>query len=239
VDLPPPDLTRMIDYVDLHVTAEHVLASAAIPVLFPAVRLDGPGAAGGWHVDGGVRLNAPLKPALALGADAVVVVSTHPAERAGSIPVLHDPGQPDVDDALVQLMDAALVDRMVEDLRNLARVNELLSAGGREARGNRPLRVVPWLFFGPPDRATLGRLAADRFDRRFGHLTDIGHLLRHLDLALLGRVLAGDGPRRGDVLSYLFFETEFVEAAIAQGQQDAEAVFAGAPAGTVPWREAM
>ena len=73
--------------------------------------------AGGWHVDGGVRLNAPLKPALALGADALVVVGTHPVERASGLPQAPDQRPPDVDDALVQLVDAAL--------------NELVPVGAR------------------------------------------------------------------------------------------------------------
>src|SRR5205814_9791209 len=48
----------------------HVLASAAIPVLFPAVSVDG-----GWFCDGGLRQNTPLSPAIRLGADRVLVIS--------------------------------------------------------------------------------------------------------------------------------------------------------------------
>ena len=77
--LPPPDDARPIDYVAARVEAQHVLASAAIPVLFPPVGVVGADHRRRWYVDGGVRLNTPLKPALALGADAVVVVATHPA----------------------------------------------------------------------------------------------------------------------------------------------------------------
>jgi len=44
--------------------AGHVLASSAIPVAFPPVQVSDPGPAAGWYVDGGVRLNRPLHPAV-------------------------------------------------------------------------------------------------------------------------------------------------------------------------------
>ncbi|QZS52395.1 patatin-like phospholipase family protein [Rhodococcus opacus] len=65
--LPPSDTARPIDYLDVRITAEHVLASAAIPALLPAVDVSTPDAARGWYADGGIRLNAPLKPVLSPG----------------------------------------------------------------------------------------------------------------------------------------------------------------------------
>ncbi|NDV10782.1 hypothetical protein GXW84_41465 [Rhodococcus sp. IEGM 248] len=65
--LPPSDTARPIDYLDVRITAEHVLASAAIPALLPAVDVSTPDAARGWYADGGIRLNAPLRPVLSPG----------------------------------------------------------------------------------------------------------------------------------------------------------------------------
>lgn len=236
-ELPPPDDSRPIDYLAAEVGAAHVLASAAIPVLFPAVWLDRPAEARGWHLDGGVRLNAPLKPALALGADAVVVVGTHPAVHPDEeLPSAAATGRPDIDDTMVQLMDAALVDRMVEDVGLLATLNELVRSGGQREAGRRQLRVVRWLFFGPEQRSTLGQLAAACFDRRYRGATGALRAVGDVDQFLLGRSLVGDGPRRGDLLSYLFFSPDFLDAAIELGQRDATAAVAGSPAGTVPWQ---
>ncbi|MCI4674130.1 hypothetical protein [Candidatus Mycolicibacterium alkanivorans] len=46
----------------------------------------------------------------------------------------------------------------------------------------------------------------------------------------------GDGPRRGDLLSYLYFDPEFINASVELGQRDANALFDGAPDTEVPWR---
>jgi NTE family protein len=221
---PRSDQGRPIDYVAAELGPEHILASAAIPVLFRPVRVPDSGPGGGWYLDGGVRLNAPLKPALALGAKAVAVVATHPAiDPARPAEPQGGGSAPDVDDTIVRLIDAALVDRMVEDVRTLAKVNALVSAGAETGH-----EVIPYLLAGPAERGTLGRLAAEIFDQRRRVRG-----LRQSEMRLLGRFLLGDGPRRGDLLSYLFFDHDFIEASIELGQRDAKALLGP---GEVPWQ---
>src|SRR6185295_15207787 len=102
--VPPPDDDRPISYVAAEIGPEHVLASSAIPIVFPPIHIGAPAAAAGWYLDGGIRLNAPLKPALALGADAIAVVATHPiSDTVTPAPANQSP--PDVDDVVVRLMD--------------------------------------------------------------------------------------------------------------------------------------
>jgi NTE family protein len=84
--LPPSDDSRPIDYVPAQIGPPHVLASSAIPIAFTPVEIEDPADARGWYLDGGVRLNAPLKPAIALGADALVAVPTHPLEEPAPAP---------------------------------------------------------------------------------------------------------------------------------------------------------
>ena len=74
-DSPAPDHRREIDYVATRLLADHVLASAAIPAIFPAAHVEQPPIAAGWYFDGGTRLNTPIKPALKLGAERMVVVA--------------------------------------------------------------------------------------------------------------------------------------------------------------------
>ncbi|QSE84931.1 patatin-like phospholipase family protein [Rhodococcus koreensis] len=224
--LPPSDTTRPIDYLGVRITAEHVRASAAIPALFPAVEVSTPDTARGWYADGGIRLNAPLKPALSLGCGRLIVVATHPAVYPVSPATGGEQGPPDVDDMMVRVLDAALVDRMVEDLRTLGKINELVADGRRTGASQRRYVDVPYRFFGPEERGTLGALAATSFDDRYRWPGGALRTIRNPDLPLLGRLLGGDGARRGDLLSYLLFDGAFIDAAIGLGQRDAQLLLA-------------
>lgn len=234
VPVPPSDDDRPIDYVGVQMQPEHVLASSAIPVLFPAVRVQKPSGTARWFLDGGLRLNAPLKPALSLDADRLVVVATHPIRDDTTTP---EPGPlpPDADDILVQLLDIVLVDRMVEDLRTLNKINALVPDKKVTATG-RLRRKIPYLFVGPKYRETLGDLAIDILHRDRKHSGDLSYRLRELELDLMGHLLEGDGPRRGELLSFLYFNHEFIEASIELGQRDARALFKGLPSGDVRWQ---
>jgi NTE family protein len=214
-----PDLVRAIDYIATPLAPEHVLASSAIPGAFPAVEIQRPRAAAGWYGDGGVRLNAPLKPALALGADRVVVIglnsSLTPAQRSV---------RPDAIDGVAQLLQVVLADQLADDVATLAAVNETLaptgsSAGGNGAgRGRR--RRIPYIFVAPSDRLEIGRLARDVYKR---HYAGISGLVRDRDLALIGRIVNAErSVFHGELLSYLFLAREFLDELIAFGRRDAE-----------------
>lgn len=226
--VPNADDERPIDYATTRVECPHVLASAAIPVLFPPVAVAAPASAAGWYADGGIRLNAPLKPAIALGADALLVVATHPAVAPAPAPE-NGERAPDVDDSIVAMIDAALVDPMIEDIRTLAKVNTL--AGDRERRSpsGRVYAPIPFVFVGPATRGALAAEATSAFRDRFTGLRGALRALAHPDLPLLARLVSGDGDRRGDVLSYLLFDRGFVDRAVALGVEDAEKSLSNGP----------
>jgi NTE family protein len=94
---------------------------------------------------------------------------------------------------------------------------------------------MPFLTITPPQRATLARLADDVFAHPQRRRRDILPALRNAELRLLGRALGGDGPRRGDLFSYLYFDPQFIGASIELGRQHALAVFDGLPAAQIPW----
>lgn len=233
--VPPPDDQRPIDYVAAHITAEHVLGSSAIPIAFPPVHVSEPKPWDGWYLDGGIRLNAPLKPAIALGADAIAVVATHPEIDTATAPPTASP-PPDVYDVVVRLMDATLVDPMIEDLRTLIKINTLIDSTERVTATGRTQKAIPFLAIAPPARATLGQLAEQIFQNQRERWQGVVPTLRQGELRMLGRVVGGGGPRRGDLFSYLYFDPEFIEASIELGRSSAEAVFEGLPPDQLPWQ---
>jgi NTE family protein len=219
--VPPENRERGIEYVRTELRPAHVLASAAIPVAFLPVDVGEP-AGSGWHVDGGVRLNVPFKPALELGAERVVVVGTapdpdRPVTGAGG-------GDLDVFDVAGVTMSCLLNDRIAEDIRSLRRKNAQVATrdGGR--------RVIPHLVLGPPDDRVIPALAAQAYRTRYAGWR------RFADLGALGRLIGGSPATRGDLLSYLLFDPGFHDALIDLGRRHAGAVL-GPPAAPLPWRE--
>jgi len=187
-------------------TERHVRASSAIPALFPAVELDGR-----WYFDGGTRLNAPIKPALSLGARRVIVVGLNAVGPEPPEP--EDEQRPDLAAGAAQIIDALLADPLVEDMQTLTTINELVGPDSE--------RSIPYIFVAPPERDTIGQIARDVFRRHFSGLLDVP---RSPQLAFLGRLLDADAdPLHGELMSYLFFAPEFAKALIERGRADARA----------------
>jgi NTE family protein len=226
--VPKSDDDRAVDYVRQRVTADHVLASSAIPIAFPPVRL-GSGRDAAWHMDGGVRLNAPLKPAITLGAKRLVIVASDPPYYGPRSNDRDRQPPPSIQDAADQVLRGAMSDRMIEDLISLAHLNHTLKSAGEPhlSRAGRRLEIIEFVFGGPEVPGTLGARAAETLDRI---LHGVGRV-RRLDLALISRLLRGgpNGNSRGDLVSYLLFEPEFIDAAIHLGRQDAEAILRRPP----------
>jgi NTE family protein len=220
------DPDRALDVLRTTISAEHVMASAAIPVAFPAVRVTHPPAGAGWYLDGGVRLNTPLRTAIELGADRIVLVSATATRYGGPLPPAAGGTQPDLADAAAQVVHAVLADRTTEDLRQVLRTNRLIGqvvgqatgeGGGRTlvTRTGRPYRPVEVLVVSPPP-GELGRLAARVYERRTAGL----RALADPDSFLIGRAIrgAGDDVGRRELLSYLFFDQEYFAASLELGR---------------------
>jgi NTE family protein len=212
------DSMHAIEYVETPIAPEHVLASAAIPGAFPAVEIRRPRVAAGWYGDGGVRLNAPLAPALALGAHRVVAIGLN-----SSVTRARPSARPDAIDGVAQLLQVVLADQLADNVATLAAVNETLPAGssaGREDAGRRRRGRIPYIFIAPGDRLEIGRLARDVYKR---HYAGIGSLVRDTNLALFGRIVNAERSAiHGELLSYLFLAREFIDELIALGRRDAE-----------------
>jgi len=204
----------------------HALASAAIPLVFPAIQIDG-----AFYYDGALRLNTPLAPALRLGADRVLVISLRhevsPAEedrRARR--------QADYSSAtylLGKALNALMLDRVEADLDRLRLFNAILESGietyGEDfltrineaivAERGAPYRIVNHFVLRPS--RDLGELAAECL----GHQRESRGLRDWLSRNIVRH--AGRGtPGEADLVSYLFFDRCYADHLIALGRRDAE-----------------
>jgi NTE family protein len=206
----------------------HALASAAIPLLFPAVRV-----ASTYYVDGGLRLNTPLAPALRLGADRVLVVALRPHPSLASEAALTEQRVRDYGSPLFlfgKLLNALLLDHVDTDLARMHVMNEMIADGeaafgpgflekvnAQAVRdGRHPFRKIRDLVIRPS--ADLGVLAG-RILQAMG-----GERARSPLIRLAARNLV-DGRRtpESDLLSYLLFDGEFLAPLAELGLRDARA----------------
>ena len=223
----PNRSSNEIRYVKTRLRGEHVRASAAIPVLFPTVEVTAPRAAAGHYTDGGTRLNSPLKPAVDLGAEKVIVIGFEPFKPAAETPA-YARRQPSIADVAVNVLDGLLVDQVGNDLRRVAAINSFFvedhSIGPigsprtyRMARGLAPYRRISYALVAPRRAGEIGRLAERTFRERYGGI----RALRDVDFAVMARVLGAGNRSRGEFLSFLLFDRQFVAALTEMGRGDA------------------
>lgn len=209
-------------FVRTPIGLDHVLAAAAIPLAFPARRVGDT-----WYVDGALRLNAPIAPAIRSGADKLVVVS---------LQAQHEHLPPDVREANLRnypspffltgkMLNALLLDPMMYDLHILGRINDLhdnlkthldASTLSRvqsiiEQQRGLPYRRIDTLVFRPS--TDIGQMAGERLDELTGHGL----------LDALIRWVRGSPPTlsgENDLASYLLFDGVFANRLIELGRRD-------------------
>lgn len=218
-----PDLA--IDVAPGRITREQVIASAAIPIAFPPQWIGSPAAAQGWHIDGGVRLNAPLAPALRLGADRVLVIAALATEYGDPLPPSSIPGAvPYITDTGAQLVHSALGDRLSEDLRALHIRNRMITRASEaqspltDATG-RPERPVPVMTISPEPGALAALAEEVLAEKRTGILGRFRESSATTLDALLRAV--GEGPGARELFSYIFFDDAYFDRQIELGRRAA------------------
>lgn len=183
------------------ITVEHVMASAALPLLFPAVELDS-----AWYGDGGIRLVTPLSPAVHLGANRLLAFSTRygRSDREAEQPQVV--GYPPPLQIAGQLLNAVFLDDHDRDALTLRRINSLVSALPPDSRqGLRPVDIV--LVRPSQD---LGRLASQ-------YEPTLPPSFRYLV-----RSAGARDTRSPDLLSFLLFQPDYIKRLMEIGESDGE-----------------
>lgn len=187
--------------VQAKLRVDHVMASAALPGFFPAVQIGDH-----WYGDGGIRLTAPLSPALHLGARRILSVSTrfHGSQEEADAPEVA--GYPPPAQILGVLTNSIFLDTLDQDERRLQRMNDAIRALPAEYRDE--FRPVDMMLLRPSvDLSKLAREYESRLPKGFRFLT------------------RGLGTRKtgsSDILAMLMFEPEFIRQLIELGDEDTE-----------------
>ncbi len=180
-----------------NIDVDHLMASTAIPLLFPPVAMDG-----AQFNDGAMRQSTPLAPAIHLGADRILVIGVRPPGRTRG----EGGPAPNMAEQFGFMLDSLFMEGLHADLERLNRINELL-AHLRPGPAPHGLRHVETLLV-QPER--------DPGESVIAHRKAMPATLR----ALL-RILGARGSRGGKLLSYLMFESPYTRELIKAGESDA------------------
>jgi NTE family protein len=205
--VPPWSRTQRLS-CPVRLEASHLLASSAIPFVFPAVPLALDGRRE-YFGDGSMRQSAPISPAIHLGAGRILVVGAGQLKQ-GTVHADHTGSQylyPSLAQVAGHALASIFLDGLANDVERLHRVNRTLSLLPPPARAASGLRTVEVLVIAPSRR--LDQLAA-------AHVRELPRTVR----AML-RMLGATDRRGAGVASYLLFERGYTQRLMALGRADA------------------
>jgi NTE family protein len=223
VDTSPWDTDRYAQAIQEPITSRHVRASAAIPFLFPAVRVGD-----GYYLDGGLRVNTPLSPVLRMGANRVLVIGLKCEPGVEKVSAKAEDAITQPAFVLGKMLNVLILDQIEHELRRMETINTLLegatdamgagcidsiNAAIRERRGIEYQRVDNVVVRPSQD---IGAIAADAY-RRGGPFRSRGLLPR----LLAQTALRGVPREEADLFSYLYFDARFTRPLIELGREDA------------------
>lgn len=180
---------------------KHLMASTAIPAVFPSVRINRE-----YFGDGAVRQSAPLSVPLKMGADKIMVIGV--SGNTAGIERLNTEHSPSIAQVFGNMLNSAFIDAMDEDLAILDRFNKVAACISEQQQTQLKVRPIDYLIIQPSVKFDV--LAAEYAE----HLPKSMRLL----LSMVGANKKGSG---GSLASFVLFEKAYCKALIDIGYLDA------------------
>lgn len=186
-----------------HLTTEHLMASSAIPLIFPSVKVQQK-----YYGDGSVHQLSPLSPAVHLGAERIFVICVDkPGSDKYNMAEAHHPSAATI---ATHLFDTIFTDTLNSDIERLQRINNTINAVGQSVVGSdeNSLREIGCFVMQP----------SHDFDKvAQNYYSDLPFAIR-----MLLRTIGVDANSESSLTSYLLFEQTYTRELIRLGYEDAE-----------------
>tara|TARA_B100000586_G_scaffold228401_1_gene176586 strand:- start:379 stop:1506 length:1128 start_codon:yes stop_codon:yes gene_type:complete len=187
--------------VESKIGTDHLMASVALPLIFPAVKIDNE-----FFGDGAMRHATPLSPAIRLGAEKLLIITTDNNKKN---PDTDDRDHPSIGEIGGYMLDALFSSGLLSDLERLDRINQIIkhSSNGLISTESKQMKHLDYCIISPSKDINL--IAEE-------HFNEIPYSIK-----LLLRGLGLRNQSRSELLSFLLFESSFTQELIKLGFQDA------------------
>ncbi len=187
--------------VESKIGTDHLMATVALPLIFPAVKIDNE-----FFGDGAMRHATPLSPAIRLGAEKLLIITTDNNKKN---PDTDDRDHPSIGEIGGYMLDALFSSGLLSDLERLDRINQIIkhSSNGLISTASKQMKHLDYCIISPSKDINL--IAEE-------HFNEIPYSIK-----LLLRGLGLRHQSRSELLSFLLFESSFTQELIKLGFQDA------------------
>ena len=187
--------------VKTDILIDHLMASIALPLIFPAVKINNE-----YFGDGAMRQATPLSPAIRLGAEKLLIITTDP--KSPNNQLTDNQIYPSIGEVGGYMLDALFTGGLLSDLERLDRINQIIENSGSNIvqTSTKKMNHIEYLVISPS--RDIKQIAKD-------HFSNVPYSIK-----LLMKGLGLKNRNESELLSFLLFESSFTSSLIELGYED-------------------